>query len=74
MKMQNIRDMENLSLYTHFSGLITIFLGILVIMIDLINKDFGHIQVGIFILITGYAFFKISQKIAHVLKSEKVYV
>jgi len=71
MKQENIKALENLSLFCHFSGVISIFLGIIVIFMDLLNNDFGHIQVGIFIFIVGYAFFKISTKLNNILFSEK---
>lgn len=71
MKDVNIKVLENLSLFCHISGIITVYLGILVIFLDLFDKDFAHIQIGIFILVTGYAFVKISTKLSIVLSIEK---
>ena len=71
MKYQNIKILENLSLFCHFSGIITVFLGIVVILMDLSNKDFEHIQIGFFVLVTGYAFVKISSKISGVVCDEE---
>ena len=71
MKAENIKTMESLSLFCHVSGIITVFLGIIIILMDLVNNDFGHIQVGFFILITGYAFVKISSQLSAVLFSEQ---
>jgi hypothetical protein len=71
MKRTNVRILENLSLFCHFSGIITVFLGIIVIFLDLNNKDYGHIQIGFFTLIVGYAFVKISQKISRVVCDEE---
>lgn len=71
MKPENIKILESLSLFCHVSGIITVFLGIIVILMDLANNDFGHIQVGFFILITGYAFVKISSQLSKVLFSEQ---
>lgn len=62
--------MEYLALYAQISGLITIFLGIVVISMDLVNQDFRHVQVGIFICVTGYAFVKIAEKSVFILKDE----
>ena len=71
MQHKNIKTLENLSLFCHFSGIITVFLGIIVIFMDLSNKDFAHIQIGFFVLATGYAFVKISSKISRVLCNEE---
>ena len=71
MKAENIKTLESLSLFCHVSGIITVFLGIIIILMDLVNNDFGHIQVGFFILITGYAFVKISSQLSAVLFSEQ---
>jgi len=73
MKVSSIKSLENLSLFCNVSGVITVFLGIIVILMDLVNKDFAHIQVGLFILVTGYAFVKISSKLAKILIEEKDY-
>lgn len=71
MKIQNVKALENLSLFAHFSGIITIFLGLMVILMDLMNKDYKHIQIGFFVLATGYAFVKISSKVAGVICDEE---
>jgi len=71
MLNKNIVEMDRLSLFCHICGLFTIFLGMLVIFIDFLNEDFQHIQVGIFIFVTGYAFVKISTKISNILFEEK---
>jgi len=71
MKIKNVRSLENLSLFCHFSGGITVFLGVTVVLLDLLNKDFGHIQIGFFVLAAGYSFVKISSKISDVLRDEE---
>lgn len=71
MRSENIKTLESLSLFCHVSGIITVFLGSIVILMDLANNDFGHIQVGFFILVTGYAFVKISSQLSTVLFSEQ---
>ena len=71
MKMKNVNSLDRLNLFSNFSGLITVVLGILVILIDLKNRDFGHIQVGFFILVVGYAFIKIAAKISRILCDEE---
>lgn len=71
MKAENQKALEGLSLFCHVGGLITMCLGIVVIFMDLTQGDFRHIQVGIFICATGYAFVKISARIAAILASEQ---
>jgi hypothetical protein len=71
MKIKNLKSLENLSLYSHFSGIITIFLGLMVILLDLMNKDYKHIQIGFFVLATGYSFVKISSKLSGVIRDEE---
>ena len=71
MKLKNIKSLEDLVLFGHISGSITIFLGMVVIAMDLLNSDFRHIQVGIFICAAGYAFVKIAQKSETILLSER---
>ncbi|OGX28460.1 MAG: hypothetical protein A2705_03590 [Omnitrophica WOR_2 bacterium RIFCSPHIGHO2_01_FULL_52_10] len=71
MKLENVKSLEDLILYGHISGLITIFLGMVVIAMDITNSDFRHIQVGIFICVVGYAFVKIAQKGETILLGER---
>ena len=71
MKAKNVKDLENLSLFCHMGGLVMIFLGILVGVISLVSKQFGQIQSGIYVFISGYAFVKISGTIARIIKDEE---
>ena len=71
MQYKNVKTLDNLSLFCHFSGIITVFLGIVVILMDLNNRDFEHIQIGFFVLAVGYAFVKISSKISRVVCDEE---
>ena len=71
MRIESIKTLESLSLVCHAYGLVSIILGICVIAMDAINSDFGHIQVGFFITITGYSFVKIAAKISRVLAVER---
>ena len=71
MKLKNVKTLDNLNLFCHFSGVITVFLGILVILMDLSNRNFTHIQIGFFILAVGYAFVKIALKISRVVCDEE---
>ena len=71
MKAENVKSLEGLVLFCHIGGVITLGLGGVVIFMDIVNGDFRHIQVGIFICATAYAFVKISSKIAVILAGEK---
>ncbi len=71
MEKENIRSLEKLSAYTYFCGLLNIFLGLMIILMKIFARDFHEIQHGIFILITGYAFFKTSGKITAITNFEK---
>ncbi|MBN1870459.1 MAG: hypothetical protein JW847_07800 [Candidatus Omnitrophica bacterium] len=71
MRSKNVKTLENLSLFCHFSGIITVFLGIVVVLLDLNNKDYGHIQIGFFVLTVGYAFVKIASKVMRVVCEEE---
>ena len=51
-------------------GLAMIFLGILTAVMSFLSRQFGHIQAGIYVFISGYALVKISGKISHVLQDE----
>jgi len=70
MKAANVRALENLSMFCQISGIMTVILGIVVIFLNLQSNDFDHIQVGFFVLASGYAFVKISAKLSKVLISE----
>jgi hypothetical protein len=71
MQKDNIKVLENLSLYSHFGGMFSVFLGLVTVFVDFLNGDFGHIQIGIYIFATGYAFVKISQRLTQVLIDER---
>jgi len=59
----NIKELRNLSKVCHRSGILPIFLGILVTFIGGINIDPYTLAVGLLIFIVGYAFVKIADKI-----------
>ena len=63
MNDQNIKNLKNLSKVCHRSGILPIFLGILVMFIGGINYDSYILLVGLLILSLGYTFVKIADKI-----------
>jgi hypothetical protein len=70
MKQENAKSLESLSLFCHYCGIFTVFIGVLITFMDVMNGDFGHIQVGIFLFAVGYALVKISSRISEILLSE----
>jgi hypothetical protein len=71
MKDHNLISLERLSLYCHLCGIVTIFLGILTIGLNLVAQDFRNMQSGIFIFAVGYAFTKISSRLQSIIYEEK---
>ena len=70
MKTDNAKSLESLSLFCHYCGVFSVFIGVVVAFMDLLNGDFGHIQIGIFLFAVGYALTKISSRITQILLSE----
>ena len=70
MRTENANSLERLSTFCHMVGLFSVFLGMLVTFLDLLNKDIRHIQVGIYVFSTGYTFVKIAAKITRILMEE----
>ena len=71
MKEENINALESLSKTAYRSGILPVFLGILILFIGAVNNETTTILTGLFVFIVGYSFVKISSKISNVLKSEK---
>ena len=70
MRIEHIRSLENLGLFCHFSGLINIFLGLVVTFMKFIQEGFSGIAIGLFMFATGYSLVKISTKISGIILSE----
>ena len=70
MKHENAKSLESLSLFCHYCGIFSVFIGMVVAFVDLLKSDFAHIQVGIFLFAIGYALVKISSRITQILLSE----
>ncbi len=70
MKSENIYPLEKLGLYCHLCGLFSVFLGLVVAFMDLMNSGLRHVPVGLYVFMTGYALVKISSKISEILISE----
>ena len=59
----NIKNLKNLSKVCRNSGVLPIFLGVLVVFIGGVNLDHYTIAVGLLIFSLGYSFVKIAEKI-----------
>ncbi|MBF0522809.1 MAG: hypothetical protein HQL24_07120 [Candidatus Omnitrophica bacterium] len=70
MKESNVQDLTNLSKTCYRSGILPIFLGLLVIFVDIIFKQVAEIPAGLLVFVLGYVLVKIAQKINKVLESE----
>ncbi|MCA9409113.1 MAG: hypothetical protein KC733_10515 [Candidatus Omnitrophica bacterium] len=70
MKAENKKILESLAKTCHNSGILPIFLGILIIFIGTVNMSSYVIAVGLFIFIVGYSYLKISQKLKKIISSE----
>ena len=70
MRAENKNALERLSLVSHYIGLFSVFIGLGLTFYDVLRKDVTHIQISLYVVITGYSFVKISQKIARILLSE----
>ena len=70
MKSKNYIALERLSLFCHITGMLSVFLGLTVIFIDILNNDMMHIQVGLYVFATGYAFYSISKKLTSIMYDE----
>ena len=70
MKKENVSSLESLNIFCHITGIFTIFNGAVIALMDFLNGDFAHIQVGIFLFAVGYALVKISKRLGEILLSE----
>lgn len=71
MKRDNISTLDRMANTAQFGGMISAVIGIAVTLMDLFNKDFRHIQSGIYILITGYALNKMGKAIQKIVIEEE---
>ncbi len=71
MKDKNVNILQRLSSFCRYVGIISVLLAVVIIFIDIVNQDWIHMQAGIFIFASGYAFTKIGGKISQVLFDER---
>jgi len=70
MKDENKKSLENLSRTAYRSGVLPIFLGILICFVGIVQGDVQDILIGLFVLIVGYSYVKIAQKLNNIIRSE----
>jgi hypothetical protein len=70
MRAENIQALNRLSMISHIVGLFSVFIGVAVSFFDLLKNDVTHLQVGLYVFITGYAFVKIAKQISEILVIE----
>lgn len=71
MHPDNMEQLENLSLYCQICGFAIVLIGLFIIATSIMNRFYSRIQTGIFLVATGYAQVKISQKLVHIVQNEK---
>ena len=71
MKNNNTQSLRKLSFFCRYSGLLSLFAGILIIFLDVFNRDWAHAQLGFFIFVSGYANAKIGDKLSSVIFDER---
>jgi len=72
MRAQSRQSLERLCIFCDVCGVFCIGIGFVIIFIDLLERNMVHIQVGIYVLITGYAYVKIARRIDDILIREPV--
>lgn len=71
MRAENRVSLERLSTICDICGFFSVLIGFIIIVIDLLEKNFMHVQVGIYVFVTGYGMVKTSHRIARVLITER---
>ena len=70
MRSESRESLERLCTFCDVCGLFCIGIGMAIVFIDLLERNMLHIQVGIYIFISGYAYVKIARRVANVLIRE----
>ncbi len=70
MRAENSHALERLSIFCHFTGIFSVFIGLSLTFFDALNRDMGHIQISLYVVITGYSFVKIAKRISQILMIE----
>ena len=71
MERRDISSMESLSLFCHFAGLFSVFIGLVLGFMNILNGDMKNIPMAIYIFFSGYANVKISSKLSDITNQER---
>ena len=71
MEMRDKISLENLSLFCHFAGLFSVFIGLVLAFMTVMNEDKRFFQVALYIFFSGYANVKIANKIGDIVHRER---
>ncbi len=71
MRAENRVSLERLSTICDICGFFSVLIGFIIIVIDLLEQNYLHVQVGIYVFVTGYGMVKSSHRIAKVLITER---
>ena len=71
MRAENWVSLERLSTICDICGFFSILIGFIIIVIDLLENNYLHLQVGIYVFVSGYGMVKTSHQIAKVLITER---
>ena len=71
MRAINRVSLERLSTICDICGFFSVLIGFIIIVLDLFDNNFQHIQVGIYVFVTGYGWVKTSHRITQVLITER---
>jgi len=71
MRIENRLSLERLSTICDICGLFSVLIGFVIIVLDLLEHNYFHIQIGIYVFVSGYGMVKTSHRIVQVLLSER---
>ena len=71
MKEENLKQLQSLSKTAYRSGILPVFLGLLIAFIGMVNRSTQDILTGIFVFVVGYAFVKIATKVSKITQDER---
>jgi len=71
MQAENRVALERLSTICDICGFFSILIGFIIIVLDLLENNYFHLQVGIYVFVSGYGMVKTSHQLARVLVTER---
>ncbi|MBF0531475.1 MAG: hypothetical protein HQL23_00075 [Candidatus Omnitrophica bacterium] len=74
MKAENVQHLQRLSAFCSYSGAASVFLGLAVVLLDVVTRNAVNLPVGVFIVASGYATFRIGKRISILIFDERTEV